>query len=338
MSDGEQDFAAFEARVAAGNDPAADAGEVGAAKAPADGAGQPEAGKTAEPGSEPLELTEGDEAVDVAEGEEGGEDHQDADGKRRRSKPAHLRIAELTAKLRDAERKLQAKDAPEPAKALDRPDPAAFEFGEADPAYIDALTDWKIDSREAERTKASEVTQARQQFVERINTGVSTAETTGKEKYPDFDAKVQEAVEARAGEPMPPILTVGIATSPVGGDIIYRLATDDAVSAKLEKLAKGGEASQQGLALALGELEGEYIADGDDDDLDIADQLDMARMMGRMRARLKGAGPKPEAAKVVTTNAPEPPAERARGSAGKFEVGADTNDFAAFERMANRKR
>jgi hypothetical protein len=110
------------------------------------------------------------------------------------------------------------------------------------------------------------------------------------------------------------------------------------VSHRLEKLAAGGAATQQGLALALGELEGEYIEDGkDDDDLDISDPLDMARMMGRMRARLKGAGPKAKPA-VVATNAPEPPAERARGGSGRFEVGADTNDFAAFERKVNGAR
>jgi hypothetical protein len=157
--------------------------------------------KAAEPtGDEPLELTDADEAVDLADGEEGGE--KDPDDKRRRSKPAAHRIAELTARLRETERERDALKTPpaaEPAKAPDKPDPAKFEFGEADPSYIDALTDWKIDSREAERAKAGEANHARQQFVDRITTGVSTAETSGKAKYADFEAKVTSAVERACG-------------------------------------------------------------------------------------------------------------------------------------------
>jgi hypothetical protein len=129
------------------------------------------------------------------------------------------------------------------------------------------------------------------------------------------------------------LLSIGIGLSPVGGDIIYRLATDEAASAKLERLAKGPPLA---MAMALGELEGEYLsADNDDADLDMTDQLDVQRMLGRMRARLKGT---PAKAAVRATNAPEPPAQGVRGSSGRFEVGADTTDFAAFEKKANSKR
>ena len=197
------------------------------------------------------------------------------------------------------------------------------------------MTDWKIDSREATRAKASEANAERQQFVDRINTGVSGAEASGKAKYADFEAMIEAAVEARGGESLPPVLTVGIGLSPVGGDIIYRLATDEAASAKLEALAKGGEATSNAMAMALGELEGEYLADDSDGDLDMTDQLDLSRMMGRMRARIKGV---PAKVAVTLTNAPEPPEQWARGGAGRFSVGADTTDFAAFEKMANAKR
>lgn len=326
MSDGETDFAAFEAQVAAGEpaDPAADA------KTPADGAEAPDASKDAE-GADELVLTPDDEAVDVPEGEEGGEAEE---GHKRRSKPAGQRIAELTAKLRQAERDLEAARGKPAEEVIAKPDPAEFEFGEADPAYIEKLTDWKIETREAEKAKAEGVQREQQAMVDRIQTGIATAEETAKAKYDDFDARVAEAVEARAGEPLPPVLSIALGVSPVGGDLIYRLATDEAMSEKLEKLAKGGPQSMNALAMAMGELEGEYIEGSDDSDLDMSDNLDMARMMGRMRARLAGKSA-PAKPVVTTTEAPEPPQHRVRGGAGKFEVGADTTDFAAFERKAN---
>ncbi len=332
MSDGENDFAAFEASA---NTPPAEAASE--AKAPAEEAKEPTTDEGAE---KALELTEGDEAVDAADGDEGAEEHTDEEGKKRRSRPAHLRIAQEVAKRHDIQRELDALKAKYEGGAkveptLARPDPAQFEFGEADPSYIDALTDWKLDSREADRAKASEANAERQQFVDKVSTGVSAGETAGKAKYTDFEAKVEAAVESRGGDPLPPLLTVAIGLSPVGGDMIYRLATDEAAAFRLEKLANGGEGSANAAAMAFGELEGEYLPDGEDADLDVSDSLDMARMLGRMRARMKGT----KAAPVVTsTNAPEPPAERARGGSGRFEVGADTNDFAAFEKMANAKR
>lgn len=310
MSDGETDFAAFEAQISSGEDVVAEVKEVEAK------AEIPEPEKAEEPDTP---------AEDTPDAEE--------EGRKRRSKPAHLRIAELTAKLRDAERKLEERAAPkEEAKAPERPDPNAYEFGEADPAYIDALTDWKLDTRDAERAKATEASQEQQQLIAKVTSGVSSAEVAGKAKYADFEAKVAAAVEAR-DTPLPPPVTVAVAMSPVGGDLIYRLATDEAASEKIESLAQSG--AMRPMAMAIGELEGEYT--DDDSDLDVSDDLDMARMLGRMRTRMKG-GAKPAVPVVEVTKAPEPPQERARGGGGKFEVGGDTNDFAAFERMANAKR
>ena len=286
---------------------------------------------------EPLDLTEDDEAVDVEDGEEGGE--EDPETPKRRSKPASQRIAELTAKLREAERKLQAVGEPAAeATELVKPNPEDFEYGEADPAYIDKLTDYKLEKRDRDRAEKDGERQQLQAMQDRIETGVAKAQAEAQDKYPDFDAKIAEAVEARAGEPLPPLLTIGIGVSPVGGDIIYRLATDEAASERLETLAKGGAKTARQMAMALGELEGEYLEDTSDADLDMSDDLDMARMMGRLRARASG---KKAAAPVKANNiteAPEPPKHRIRGGAGRFEVGADTTDFAAFEKRANSAR
>lgn len=298
--------------------------------------------------AEPLELTEevdpnvNDEA-DAEEAEEEGDDQP----KKKRHRTPEQRIAEARWKQGEAERKAAALEArlaeiegkkPSPdTEAPKRPDPDDFEFGEADPAYIDKLTDWKIETRDHERKQVEQTQSAQRELVETINSGVAKAETEAKAKYDDFDERIAEAVEARAGEPLPPLLTIGIGTSPVGGDVIYRLATDEGAAERLEKLAQGGAAQAQAFAMAIGEIEGEYMADGDDTDLDVSDPMEMARMMGRMRARLKGPKESPPEPRKVT-RAPEPPEHRARGTGGKFEVSDDTEDFAAFERKIMGKR
>lgn len=324
-----QDFAAFEA--AAAEPVVIDKPVEEAAPAKAD--------------DEPLVLTEGDEAVEVDGDDEGGEESQDADGKRRRHKPVSQRLAEERWKRGEVERerdelraRLAAKDGGETAQALEKPDPAQFEFGESDPDYIDKLTDWKIDSREVAKAKANEASQSEQAILNTINTGVAKAEESAKAKYDDFDTKIAAAVDARGGEPLPPLLTIGISVSPVGGDILYRLATDEAASAKLERLSKGGMQTSHAMAMALGELEGEYLVDDSDADLDMTDNLDQARMMGRLRARIKGTKAPAQQNRVAVTNAPEPPQQRARGGSGQFTVDGKTTDFAAFERVANSKR
>jgi hypothetical protein len=323
----EQDFASFEAEATA--DPVVTAPTPETPEAP-----KPE-----------LELTEDEEAVDAPEDEEGG-DPDPKDGQKRRSKPASQRIAELTAKLRAAERELEARAAPaEPAQEIGEPpaepNPEDFEFGDSDPAYTKALIkhaaevarhEAKVEAANEEKARASQREQ--QAWGERIQTGLAKAELEAKTRYTDFDAKIAEAVEARAGEPLPPLLSVGIGLSPAGADILYKLATDTEASARIETLAKNG--NHNAFAMAFGELEGESLADTDDADLDMADPLDMARMMGRMRARLRGGG-KPAAPKVSVTQAPEPPQQRARGGSGQFEVRGDTSDFAAFERAASKR-
>lgn len=288
-----------------------------------------------------------DQADDDAQGSEGADDQdQDEPGKdgKAPSKRWKARVDTLTARnhdlerrLADAERKLSGAPEPTTDDPPEKPDPAKFEFGAADPDYIDALTDWKIETREHQKAAQSQASEAHAAVSERINAGAAKAQADGEAKYEDFEAKIAEAVEARGGEPLPPMLGVALSVSPVGGDLVYRLATDEAASARLERLAKSKDGGQA-FAMALGELEGEYV-DGDDDaDLDLSDSLDMARMLGRMRARVKGGRVTTPVKKVVPTNAPVPPAQRARGGTGRFEVSDDTEDFAAFEQKYSPER
>lgn len=306
----------------------------------------------ADAGKEPEPANDAEPKEPEAKEPEAKDDDPDGDDKheKRRSKPATERIAEITRARREAERRAEAAEARlaaiESGNAVDptqaiaeleakRPSPEDFEFGEADSAYIDALTDWKLDVRdakreakEAERAKEAGATAEQQQIAGKLSEGVANVEKAGAEKYEDFETAIEAAVEARGGEPLPPLVSIGIAVSPAGADIAYRLATDDATAAKLEKLAGTNVLAA---ALAFGELEGEYMSD-DDGDLDLRDSVDQMRLNGRMKARMRGVS-KPQARKA--TEAPEPAKHRLRGGGGQFEAGADTTDFAAFERKAN---
>lgn len=331
----EQDFAAFEAQANAPEQPEKPAGAAVEAV-------------------EAVEASEAQQAAEAAETVEEGDDNGESDGGgKRRSKPASQRIAELTAKLRSAERELEAyrePAKPAPTAQADptdngpppEPNPEEFEYGEADPAYTKALIkhaaevarhEAKAEAAEAARTQAQQ--QQMQQWNELVQSGLVKAEAEAKSRYQDFDAKIAEAVELRGGQPLPPVLSVGISLSPAGADILYRLASDSAASDKLEALANAG--NHKAFAVAFGEMEGEVLPDTDDSDLDMADELDMARQIGRMRARLRGTAA-PAAKSVAVTNAPEPPKERARGGGGQFEVSGDTSDFAAFERKVMARR
>jgi hypothetical protein len=80
-----------------------------------------------------------------------------------------------------------------------------------------------------ESGKAAEVnkqTEAQQEVVGKLHDGMAAIEKAGPEKYEDFETKISEAIEARGGEPLHPMVSIGIAVSPAGADIAYRLATD----------------------------------------------------------------------------------------------------------------
>jgi hypothetical protein len=264
-------------------------------------------------------------------------DDEQPEGEKKRSRPWSQRVDILTARLREAERRAaeaESRSAAAPAKADEptAPDPndAKYEFGEADPQYIKDSALFEVRKEIAdERRKERETAEAQGKKAEvagKISEGMANIEKGGPEKYEDFEAKIAEAVEARGGEPLPPLVSIGIAVSPAGLDIAYKLATDEAAAAKLEKLAT---TNPQAAAVAFGELEGEFTEN--DDDLDLADPLDMARMLGRMKARLAGKGGQSPVERKLT-KAPNPAEHRARGGTGQFEVGDDTEDFAAFER------
>lgn len=300
---------------------------------------------------EPLELG-GEDAPQLTDEQKAEEEE-----KRTRSRHPNQRIAHYRWQAGEAERQRDealarlaaiegGKSPADPVAEImaRKPDPYAknedgsdkYEWGANDPKFAEDLTEWKVEATLADRDKKAketdDATAGQREVVGRLNDGMANLEKVGTEKYPDFAEKIESAVEARGGESLPAPITVAAAMSPVGADIAYRLATDDATAEKIETLAK---TNLMAFAIAIGELEGQYLDTDDDNDLNPADQGDMARMLGRERARRKGlTGTTPVERKV--TSAPEPPEHKSRGANGQFETRPDTDDFAAFERLAKR--
>jgi hypothetical protein len=298
------------------------------------------------PAENAADAPESDDALELG-GEdapkvEDAENASDDEGKKKtRSQRWEKRVDALTARLREAEARALAAEqkagTSPPTEANDAaPDPDQYDFGEADPKYLTDLA--RHEARSIileERRKADEQAKksAEQNAVfSKLNEGMANVEKQGTEKYDDFEAKIKEAVDERG--PLSQPLSIAVAVSPAGADVAYKLATNDELTDRLEGLAK---TDIKAAALAFGEVEGEFI--DDDSDLDLNDPLDMARMLGRMKYRVANGGTKAakETTERRTSKAPPPPETQARGNTGRFEVDDSTEDFRAFEAKYSKK-
>ncbi len=245
--------------------------------------------------------------------------------------------------MREAERRAEAAEArltgkPEPTATETAeegpvaPDPNddKYEFGEADPAYLADLTDYKVDLKLAERDKAAQdrADQAAQsESLTALDTQWNEKAAAAVEKYPDFEEKVVES--AAAGDwACPPLVAAAISSSDVGADVAYHLASNPA---EAEVIAAQLSVNPMVAAEAFGFIEGGFLDKAPARPGANAHPLDVALYAGRLRAfHEKGAAPKGK----IATDAPEPAQHRVRGGSGQFEVGGDTSDFAAFEKKA----
>lgn len=265
--------------------------------------------------------------------EDGEEDPEGTEGGERPPKPkqtAQERINELTKLRREAEReaedykaRLQEYErqrqeppreeppreepkAPEPQRAEGEaegpPDPQDFEYGELDSRYITALVDYQTDLRWAkhqrkmeEQWEQAQVQQEQAATREKFNAKVDE----GSKKHEDFYDKVVIGAEKGAwalSEDLGKLLV----DSEVGDDIAYYLATHPEESATIYRQSP----------------------------------VEQARFFGRMEAKFSAdRTAAPGKSEVKTPKAP-PPVLPARGSDGKFQPSADSDDFSAFERHA----
>jgi hypothetical protein len=252
------------------------------------------------------------------------EDEEEApkpEPKKRQS--AKERIEELYANTKRLERELAAlkagapkeevKPEAETAPDLSLPDNAPkhdavdndgnllYPLGEFDPLYIRDLTvffnkkameDAKAEAAKQEQAKTIEA--EKQALTERWQEAVAAAE----EDLPDIREKLADMVEAFEGvDPnYGEFLAASIMSCDNGPQIMYFLSQNIGEAQKI--VASGPQAA----ILTLGRLDAKFTK------------------------------PTEEKRNKKPSNAPEPPQNRTRGNAGKFEVADDTDDLAAFKR------
>lgn len=217
---------------------------------------------------------------------------------RREADDLRQRIEALEGKVKPTSENVPAED--------NEPNPADYEFGEADPQFTRDLARYEARQEYQAAERRATVTRELANLEQKWVTNTTSDEI--KERYPDFDVKVNKGAESNAWA-CPPLIALGIKDSDVGADVAYHLADNAEESRRIAKLTPIEQARE------FGRLEGKFLRERDD------------------RAAAAAEAAKTPAPKVSA--APEPPQSRSRGAGGKFTVDADTDDFASFEKMAD---
>ena len=172
------------------------------------------------------------------------------------SKPVQKRIGSLTKKWRTAERErdlereriieLEAKLQEATSKIPDISKPLKTEYDDED-AYIEALTDWKIDVKLKNLQKSGEKKVKEVKEVKEVNEtydGLDDAMDRGNEKYEDFDELVLDKNLV-----ISPEVTQILLDTEIPEDILYHLAANPEMSEKISKL------SERQAAIEIGKIE-----------------------------------------------------------------------------------
>jgi hypothetical protein len=239
-------------------------------------------------------------------------------------KLAQKRIGELTRDKRDLERKLQSgTPAPTPTaqpadkgltpdkgggttEATSKPDPSKFTYGELDPEYIVALSTYTVNQRLSEHSAAEKKAQQDQaaavhdaELVQKREASIAA----GNKDYPDFQTAVVDTA-SRDEWPLTPTLGELIFDSAHGHHVAYYLATHPDEASELAKQSPTKQAA----------------------------------WFGKVEAAFEGKAPSqpakaPAAKTPVKAPQARPPIKEPAGAQTTHDVGTDTQDFAAFERL-----
>lgn len=199
---------------------------------------------------------------DSDEDDEDNSDEEDPQPKRRNKVSARERIAELTKKTREAERKLleaelraQAAENqaprdtptdPEPVK----PDPSKFDYGEYDPAYIEAMADYKAEVKFRERMKDVDTSRAESTAAsqnEHYRKRLQDTMAAGIKKYTDFK-EILDTTSFDQG------LARLVLDFDMSVDIAYYLGNNIGVLREITALSESDRARR------IGRLEGRFSA------------------------------------------------------------------------------
>jgi hypothetical protein len=199
--------------------------------------GEPVAVVPAEPeGETPAPEPENEPETDGAEAPEGDEKpHKKTGSQRLREKLA--REAEEKEYWKAEALKKATPATPATPQAAGKPRQEDFDTHEA---WVEAVTDWKVDQKLAERETKTEQTKRQQSWNEKAD--------KARAKFEDFDDALESA-------PAPtPIVSEVLNESPIGGEVAYHLATH------LDLYKRINAMRPPAAALELGRLEAQITA------------------------------------------------------------------------------
>src|SRR5712691_4766478 len=147
---------------------------------------------------------------------------------RRRAELAERRAAPAAPAPRPAPPAALPVMPPAAAAAPAKPNPETFAYGTSDPAYLDALTEWKVETTLTARERARvehEAAQQRAAEAQRIEAAWKVNVAAARAKHADFDALVMQPTSN-----IPAILRGGLGEAfvyedPTGLEVAYHLVT-----------------------------------------------------------------------------------------------------------------
>jgi hypothetical protein len=268
------------------------------------------------------ELGTDDDVSESGDGEGG-----DGDGKPKK-KTVRERIGEVTKARRVAERRAEtaenalaavnarlealekgstnddgdgSEENSDQGSDLKAPSPDDFTYGEMDPKYTEALTDYRMDLREERNSAKQETTrqaEAEQQEAVELQTAMDDTIAVGVEAYDDFEDVVVKAVDDGKFPLSPALAYMGV-HSPVGHHVLHQLANDLPLAKKIVAMPAHEQIAE------FGRLSAQYTEDS-------------------------GKKPKPN----KTPRATPPPSGR-KGQKGPKKFNASTSSFDDFEKTMN---
>lgn len=149
-----------------------------------------------------------------------------------RQKAKAERLAEENKQLQDRLARLEARLDPQPATKVDEPGKPKVDDYETHEAWVEAVADWKVDRKLAQREEKERSAKAQESWLEQAE--------KAKAKYDDFN----EALES-APNPSSAVIKV-IQRSPVGADLAYHLATHETEFKRINAMAPEDAAYELG--------------------------------------------------------------------------------------------
>lgn len=212
---------------------------------------------TSEATEEDLQAETGENGTGEAEVQE-TETEEETVAEKPKGKSVQERIDELYGKAKDAEREAEywrAKALQQPEKPTEapveakRPDPNDYEYGDADPRYVDDLIDWKADQKIAAKLSEFTEQQSISQQAAALDRTYAEHLAKAKEELPDYDEKVTRA-GLRGEWPCSEQLAGLIKSSPAGPKVAYHLATNVEDAIALNRLPPIQQAAAFGMIAA----------------------------------------------------------------------------------------